>query len=927
MSAPRWSKALLRWIAPSGREKEITGDLEEAHRARVRHRGRLVAYVLTGLEALDMAWVLLRERIGKRRGARKTDGPKGRSLVKSTGGFGFSWLDFKLGLRMLVKHPGLTVVGVIAISFGVMVGAVVFQLMTDLYHPSLGLPESDRVVELEQGEDRRVLHDFAIWRQELESVDDVSAYGTVRRNLVTEGRGGEPITVAVINASAFRIARVAPLLGRTLVDADEEPSAAPVLVLGYDVWQARFAGDPGVIGREVLLGATPSTVVGVMPEGFAFPMAHGLWAPLRLNVLDYERGQGPTLDVLGRLAPGVSLRQAQAELTTLGLRAAADFPETNQRRRPVIRPYRGGIIHGSELLLVGAYSMVILLPVLVLILVCANIALMVFARTAARESEIVVRSALGASRGRVLMQLFVEALVLTSVAAVVGLVAADFAMGHVMELLDAEADGYMPYWFHDGLTTTTVLYAGVFTVLGALFVGVVPALKVTGSGMRPRLQKSTAGGGGFQMGGLWTGVIVAQVAVTIALVPFVVGMVTVMALTLSSDVGLPSEEYLSVWLATDLETTSAAAVTAPNAERAVAFHASYTELKERLQDEPEVRGVTMASPLPGSGHVFRRIEMDGQPMPPSYDRLYVTRTASVDPDFFDVLGAPILSGRSFDSSDLESDERVVIVNQAFVLTILGDRNPIGRRVRFPTPVRSGRSNEIDEEEAPWYEIVGVVRDVGITMGLAAMEAVGPDDDRLLYLPLAPGSAYPVGMVVHAAGAPESLAPRLRALASAVDPSLQLRDLRSLNDAIAAGLRPVRSGTWALVLTGALALLLSNAGIYSALSFAVSRRTREIGVRVALGAGQRRIVFAVLRHSLVQVTLGVLAGAGLLFVIVFIASSGRFLSQVASSGRAAEAILASLAYLLLMVGVCALACIVPTQRALRIEPTEALRADG
>ncbi|HZD04898.1 MAG TPA: ABC transporter permease, partial [Longimicrobiales bacterium] len=341
-----------------------------------------------------------------------------------------SWLDVKLGLRMLVKHPGLTVVGVVAIAFGIAVGAVVFQVLSDLYRPSLGLPDGHRVVELEEGEDGQVLHDFVTWREELESVDDVSAYATVRGNLLIDGGGVQPVRVAEINASAFRVTRVPPLMGRTLLDADEEPGAPLPLVIGYDVWQTRFEGDPEVVGRTVRLNADPGTVVGVMPEGFAFPMAHDVWAPLRLDVNDYERGRGPALDVSGRLAPGVSLDQAQAELTVLGRRAATRFPEANARRRPVVRPYRGGLVHGSERLLVGAYGTMAVIPVLVLLLVSANVALLVFARTASRESEIVVRSALGASRGRVVLQLFVEALVLAGAAAVVGLVAADRVTGY-----------------------------------------------------------------------------------------------------------------------------------------------------------------------------------------------------------------------------------------------------------------------------------------------------------------------------------------------------------------------------------------------------------------------------------------------------------------------------------------------------------------
>src|SRR5688500_17751241 len=250
---------------------------------------------------------------------------------------GISWLDIKLGVRMLVKYPGLALVGGLGMAVAIAIGAGSFAFFYSAMYPDIPLYEGDRIVALENwdavasNEERQSLHDLHEWRREMKSVQDVGAFRTVGRNLFTGEGAGEPVPVAEMTASGFVVARVAPLLGRPLVEEDERKGAPPVLVIGYDVWKTRFEGDPRVVGRQVRLGTTPHTIVGVMPEDFAFPMNHRYWIPLRADPRDYERGEGPEIFIFGRLAPGATAEQAQAELTTLGGRAAAAFPRTHER--------------------------------------------------------------------------------------------------------------------------------------------------------------------------------------------------------------------------------------------------------------------------------------------------------------------------------------------------------------------------------------------------------------------------------------------------------------------------------------------------------------------------------------------------------------------------------------------------------------------
>ncbi|MGH7501349.1 MAG: ABC transporter permease [Longimicrobiales bacterium] len=383
-------------------------------------------------------------------------------------GSSISWLDFKLGFRMLAKYPGLTLVGGLAMSFAIWVGAGAFEFVRQVIHPALPLDDGDRIVGIwlwhtvASGVEEQALYDFVTWREELESITDLGAFRTLERNLIIEGGGAEPVEVAEISASAFSLARVPPLLGRTLVESDEQVGARAVVVIGHDLWQTRFAGDPDVVGQTVRLGTTESTVVGVMPEAFAFPVSHSLWAPLRVN--DYGRRIGPAVEIFGRLAPGVTLDRAQAELTTLGLRAAAAFPDTHEHLRPQVMPYAQSIVTVS----VGESLWLMSINLLLVMLLVGNVALLMFARAATREGEIVVRTALGASRMRIIAQLFVEALVLGGVAAIVGTAAAGFGLRWAMSMVEAEIGGGFPFWFDGDLSSATVIYAGVLTLLGAV---------------------------------------------------------------------------------------------------------------------------------------------------------------------------------------------------------------------------------------------------------------------------------------------------------------------------------------------------------------------------------------------------------------------------------------------------------------------------
>jgi len=833
-------------------------------------------------------------------------------------GRGTAWfsglsLDLKLGFRMLVKYPGLTLIGGLAMAFGIWFGAVTFQMFGMITTTKLPLPGGERIVRVEVwdskalSEEDRTLYDYQLWRS-ARSLMDLGAYRDVGANLVGADGGAKPEKAAEITASAFRIAPDRPLLGRALDESDERAGASPVVLLGHDVWVERFDRDPRIVGRNVQIGNGFATVVGVMPEGYAFPMSHELWLPLRTDVPGLEPLRGGAITVFGRLAPGMSFESAQAEFTALGRRLAAEHPATHAQLQPHVLPYTQMSVNDTDMK--AMMGLTYFFVVALMVIVCSTVALLLFARAATRETELLVRSALGASRRRIVAQLFAEALVLAGVATVVGLAAAQLTLTiWGKPYLEMAWGAQLPFWIDFTLSPTAIGYALALAVIGAVVAGVMPARKIT-RGLGTRLRAGTAGGG-VSFGGVWTAVIVTQVALTV-MFPAVVMLVRGESKRVASyDAGFPTPEYLGVTLGVD---DGQEEMLTPEIRAALGnrIRTSLEALRARLEAEPGIAGVTFVDALPGGAHDARRAEVVSVPeIRPKWVAI-----ASADLSYFDVLSAPALSGRTFSRADLAPNSRVVVVDQGFVDLVMGGRNPVGHRVRLGT----GQAADSGAASLPTYEIIGVVKELG--MASAAM----PQREAGVYLPAVPGSQGSLEMIVRGRADPLSIAPRVRELAMVVDPDIRVEQITRLDQVTTPLLWLL--GLWTKIIIGltAVALVLSLAGIYAVLSYTVSRRTREIGVRVALGASARRVITSVFKRPLTQVTLGVIAGIVLIIVAATAAGkSTQFKGTgvgVLTLGDAAVLV----GYAILMVGVCTLACVVPTLRALRVQPTEALRAE-
>src|SRR5918992_5728290 len=675
----------------------------------------------------------------------------------------FSRLDFKVGFRMLARYPGLTVVGTLAIAVAIALGTLYFEALDKWQNPRLPIRDAHRVVSIRNWDvsafrpEGRSLHDFAIWREQVKTVTDLGAAIAFVRNLTTEDGRVEPVRGAEITASAFRLLGTPALQGRTLTQQDERPAEPPVVVISHALWKTRFASDPGVLGRTVKLGTATATIVGVMPEGFGFPVNQRIWTPLRVDGSALAPRTGPAVSVFGRLAPGASIDDARAELSVIGGRMAASTPQTHKHLRPRVTTYAKPLAEGGPMLMIRKVLYVVNgIFLLLLAVVCTNVAALVFARTATRGWVITVRTALGASRGRIIGQLFIEALVLAGVAATVGLLVAKLSLHWGLSLL--VGSDALPYWIDASLSWRTVLYVALLTLFAAAIVGVLPALRATRISIQDALRSESAARSGLRFGGFWTTVIVVQVAITVALLPLAGGGVFESNRFRQRAEGIGAERYLIAGVAMDREyyATDSAAFAARARQ-------SFDELERRLGAEPGVERVAFADRLPVMDQFKYRIQLDTTTGAPAAG-LRTSTLVHVSRGFFAAFGTSVVAGRDFGPVDFETG-RVMIVNESFARHVLGGRNPIGQRIRIVT----GEDESVAGEA--WYEVVGMVRDFGWQLPL-------PHERAAMYRPRLPAPEADMSLAVRARD-PDAFATRLRTIAAAVDPTIRLTDVQPL----------------------------------------------------------------------------------------------------------------------------------------------------
>lgn len=910
MSAPGDRVPFLLWLAvrllPADVRTEVLGDLLEHWWTDVRGRPWPARALWLARQPIAAAISRLRFRgAGTRAGG---------VSARRRWGLGFSWLDVKLGLRMMRKHPGVTAVIVFALMLGIPASLAPHHLIDSSFGVSPPFDEGERVLALiPVGPDAAPLRlgDYERLTERLTTFESIGAAISDDINVITFDDGlAQGERGAFLTASSFAIARVPPLMGRVLVPADEAEGAPDVLVIGHDFWRERLGGAPDVVGTTLRIAGVPTTVVGVMPDGFSLPSTERFWLPLRLRSIAYQDGLGPPVQVFGRLADGVSAGEARAEVSAVGGRSApvgADARDALRVDAAAFSALAVGEPRGIASVLLFAAQAV---PLVFLLITCGNVGILLLARTAGRTGEVAVRTALGASRARIVGQLFVEALLLALVATGLGLLALEVVIGRIEPLFT------LPFWLDFGVGPELVTKALTLAVLSAVIGGVVPALRATGADPQRTLQG--AGGGATLRFGPLVGVLIV-VEVGLGVSAFFAG--GIMGHLFRPN---PGE---SIWTP-EAGRFLAASISAPGPPRGataedrdahrVRLAATQEALARRLAAEPGVRGAAFSDEPPGEETVERRVRVDGDGGSPDWGGLPGVVTW-VDPSFFAVLGVRPVAGRLLEPGDVPLDPAAdppsVIVNMKFLERREMDPDAsVGRQVWF--------TNGRDEPPGPWMEIVGVVPNIE-----ASADRVFFDGTPVLYLPATPGAIEPLFLTIDLGSDPAAFTPTLRRILAEVDAAAILDGAGPLDEVDDPEAALWRAAPAVMVGISLIAIVLSTAALYALMSFTVAQRTREIGIRVALGGNAGRIVATVARRAFGQLAVGVALGAG--FWTVLLARTvglggGDAADELAKTLAGWPLLLLATTGAVVVLGM--IACLAPVLRGLRIPPVEALRAE-
>jgi predicted permease len=813
--------------------------------------------------------------------------------------------DLRQALRSIRQRPGFALVAVLTLAFGIGVNTAIFSLVSAIFLQPLPVRNAhELVLVMQRGEVIDVPYghsfpDYLDYRESVTSVTDLAAYMPTAVHLSVRGQTPERTWIEVVSPNYFRLAGVTAAHGDLLRSGEGERSGAePVIVLAHAYWQRRFAGDPSIVGQPVTLNGRSFTVLGVAPESFtglAWAMAVSGWVPTGAmgalmpsgDEMRDSRG-APMFRLMGRLARGAALADARAEIDVVTARLVAEYPDEHKGTRALVIPENRARPDPSVSELLPAIAAVFLAMVtLVLFIACANVANLMFARALERQRDLVIRSALGASRLRLVRLQVAEGLVLAGIAGALGLVLATWA-GQALQAFTPTGD--IP--INDSQPWDWRVYA--FTIAASVIAGVATALWPARRAVRVNLVeglKEGAPGAGSGRHRLRNALVVGQVA--LSLVVLVSAGLFLHSLRQMQNVALGFRPDGLLLASMDL------GLQQYTAERGRQF---IDTVRTRAEELPGVHSATAAVHVPlDYGLQVTDVAIDGE-IPGTSDGYLSVAFNSVGDRFLETIGATLLRGRGIERNDDETSRRVALVNETMARQLWPTRDPLGQRFRV------GRDGE-------WAEVVGTVSDGRWVM-------LGEQPRPYFYVPLAQYYRSPVTLMVRSQGDPSSLAGPLTRILRDLDPDLPVFNVRTmdahLRDSVF-GLMPLRMGATMAAVQGAIGLFLAVTGLYAIVSFAVARRTREIGVRMALGATGVDVVRLVVREGLrltvVGVALGLVASAGV----------GVALSHLLYGVKATD-IGVYAAVTALMLGVAALACYLPARRATRVDPILALRSE-
>ena len=803
--------------------------------------------------------------------------------------------DLRYALRQLVKQPGFTILAVVALALGIGANTVLFSAINTIFFRPLAYPKPDQLVRVwgsfpeAQGLERANISwpRFTAWREQQQCFTDFAAQAFT--GFTMTGRG-EPENILGIRVTAnfFSTLGVEPVLGRSFAAEDDRPGGPNIILLSHAFWQKRFGGDTAIVGRAITLDGKPFTVIGVLPPILRFPFVQNqVWLP---RVFEEEglppdiiqRGTGYLL-TLGRLEPGVTAKQADEQLHVIDRRYAMANPEKVDSKAGLsVISMQEDLVGRQRPMLMTLFAAV----GCVLLVACANVANLLLARFTARRKEVAVRTALGATRSRIVCQFLAESVLTAGIAGLLGILIATWGL----DLLKKVAEDFLPRVLEISLDWRVLGFAVGLSLVTGLVLGFIPAWHASRSDPIDSLKDSSRGTTGRQAGRLRAGLLIAEVALSLVLLVGAVLLIDSFRRLQNVDPGFQPDGVATFALGLP-------AGAYPNSEKQALF---FQRALEKLATIPGVIHVAAASNLPASdnGNTRSPAAVEGRPLPPVSDRLICIRS-TVSPGFFETFGIPIKQGRDFTWRDRSGAPDTVIISETLAGKLFPNENPIGHRL-------------ITGIQSIPREVVGVCGDV-------RSENVSLPPAGEMYYPAAQIDGAFLNIVVRSSRSAASLRKELVSTIHSLDPGLPIERVQPYSEVLAQALADRRLSMYLLGGFAALALLLAGMGIYSVIAYSVAQRTNEFGIRFALGAAARDVVSLVMKEGLRLAIVGLVLGLGLSLGLTRLMQ--RLLFEVSPRDPFLYGGVA-----LFICSVAAFACLVPALRATRIDPMQALRAE-
>jgi putative ABC transport system permease protein len=795
--------------------------------------------------------------------------------------------DIRYGVRSFLKRPGFLLIALSTLALGIGATTAMFTVVNSVLLRPMQYPEPERIVVLESinpsmgvTASNMSVPDIADWQQQSQSFEQIASFIS-GGSFVSFGEETERVRSASVSAEFFPLFRTNPLQGRWIVAGDTQQNSPWVAVISHELWQRRFGGAANVVNSEIKIRGTSTTIVGIMPPGFNYPNDCELWAGFKPNLATEPR-DNRYVNVVARLKPNVSLTQVRTEMDTINQRLSQSYPVTNTDWRLKITELRErmvGELRTSLLILLGAVAVVLLIA-------CANVANLLLARAAYRQKEIAVRTALGASRLRVVRQLLTESVLLSLVSGLIGLGLSVW----LLKLLVAISPANSPRVEEIGIDWRVFSFAFGVTILSGLLFGLVPALHTSRPDLNETLKESgRQGGPGSSRNRVGSVLIVSEIALSFILLASAGLLIKSFINLRRIDPGFMPNNVLAFRLA-----VISPAYNAPEKRAQL-----WRQLVDRIKATPGVESVGAISSLPLGGDTFnlgRSVIREGLPEVP--ENSVNSRHLIITTDYFQTLKIPVKAGRVFNDQDNLESPKVAVISEKLAERLWPGENPIGKRFH------------VWRDEKFFREVVGVVG--------STKQSLDEEPFNETYVPVAQDPNWgSLTFVVRTTGEPSAFAGSVREAIRSVDPTLPTYNLKTMDDVVATSAAPRRLPMMLLSAFAGVAMLLAMLGIYGVTSYYVTQRTHEIGIRMALGAQLNQILRLVLKQGLVLVVLGIVIGAVGSWLTTRLLKS--LLYEVSTTDSVTFMVIA-----VLLILVALLACYIPARRATKVDPMVALR---